>query len=292
MALPRIFSRRQREQETKNNDVFNYADLPTKIRVQIIHIWNDVIGAYYSGDSYASVRPAIVFDAIVDMAKKEMGVFKLSSKFSNNSQEDLYQWFLEETDLNALLDVVEYAFRVIDTYIRNHEYNYRKYSKITPDLAIMELNDRLREASIGYQYIKGDIVKMDTEYSHQEIVLPALNLLSDEKFKGPNSEFREAHRLFRSKQYEQSITECCKSFESVLKVIAVQRKWKVSQNDPASKLLAAAFDNGLFPPYFSTSFSSLRSLLYLLSLWCEINLRVTVRERKLGMCRNILHLFR
>jgi hypothetical protein len=119
----------------------------------------------------------------------------------------------------------------------------------------------LQEAGIGYQYQNKILMRIDSQYLHKETIIPALAVLSGPDFSGPNTEFLEAHKLFRSGKYEQCLTECCKSFESTLKAIAALRNWPVNANDPASKLLDAAFNNNLIPSYLQTEFTSLKQML-------------------------------
>lgn len=145
--------------------------------------------------------------------------------------------------------------------MREQNFRYRGLSDLDPNEAINELNARLLEGGVGYQYERGNILKLNSLLIHQEVVLPALLLLADREFKGADSEYREAHRLYRIGDHELCLTECCKAFESVIKTIAEKRAWPVSQNDPASKLVAAVFDHGLIPSYIAAGFTALRSLL-------------------------------
>ena len=259
MSLPNLFSRRKRLQDSSVQDVYVYDVLPPKVRVQIVHLWNGSIGNYYAG--YDGPKPSVVYDGIVDLLRREFGVFQLYPKRSSHNQDDLSQWFLEETDIDKCLDAIELSFGIIDEYVRDNRYHFSGLVTISPDQAILELNARLLESSIGYQYERGEIVKLDSLLIHKEVMIPALTLLSESEFQGANSEFREAHRLYRSGDYELCLTECCKSFESVIKIIAAKRNWGVEENDTAARLVSAIFENELLPSHVSSGFSALRSLL-------------------------------
>ena len=43
-----------------------------------------------------------------------------------------------------------------------------------PDDAVEELNHRFKEHAIGYQYLEGELVRVDSQFAHAEIVKPAL----------------------------------------------------------------------------------------------------------------------
>ena len=54
------------------------------------------------------------------------------------------------------------------------------------DGALATLNARLLEHRVSYQYESGRIVKIDNQLVHAQIVLPALQRLSDPSFAGAN----------------------------------------------------------------------------------------------------------
>jgi hypothetical protein len=127
--------------------------------------------------------------------------------------------------------------------------------------AIDEINGRILEAGVGYQFASGEIIRLDSQFLHSEVVRPLLSHLSDRRFASANHEFLEAHRLYREGDHEKTLIECCKSLESVLKIIGAYKGWVISQNASARSLLEAAFTNGLVPEYLQGEFTALRALL-------------------------------
>ena len=110
------------------------------------------------------------------------------------------------------LDAIELSFQVID---KNRSSN--KASKITDD-AIEELNFRFKEAWwFGYQFTNKQIVRIDSEYIHAEIVKPSLKLLNQEQFSGAQQEFLNAHEHYRKGNAKEALNECLKAFESTMK---------------------------------------------------------------------------
>jgi len=257
--LPSLFSRRKREACPQSHDVYTYDDIPQKVRVQIVQILSDAIGPF-DIHNYAAPPGRPVYDDIVRIMRREKGVFELYDSYERLDQE-LFNWLLNEKEIDHLLDGIEYSFWKVDTYISPRSYDFKDYSRITPTQAIKELNARLQEASVGYQFESGDIVKVDSQILHSEVVVPALRLISDPIYAAVDREYREAHSNFRSGDFETCLVECAKAFESTLKVIGEARKWPIKNTDPASKLLTAAFAANFIPEWMQAEFNSLRSLL-------------------------------
>jgi len=123
------------------------------------------------------------------------------------------------------------------------------------------LNERFREHGVGYQFESGEIIRVDSEFLHSEAVKPVLAILRDGSFKGANDEFLAAHDHYRHGRYKECLVDALKSFESTMKTICSIRGWVTQPTDTAKNLIEHCFNNGLFPAYFSSQFSSLRSLL-------------------------------
>ncbi len=249
MALPDIFSRRKRRASGENVDVYTYDNIPNKLRVQVIQIVFEALGEY---DYYKNGGQ---WKFVVNTIRKEKGVFQLSRVgYAEGVDVEFSNWILNEKDTDFVIDGIEVAFLAIFNFMG--DYRRGQFEKICD-----ELNGRFQEAGIGYEFNSGQMVKISQQVLHDQVVKPALQLISDKRFKAVQDEYLEAHSLFRNSKFEQSLVECGKAFESVLKVIGQARKWNVGPNDPASKLIAAAFNSGFIPPYMQAQFNSLRSTL-------------------------------
>jgi hypothetical protein len=97
------------------------------------------------------------------------------------------------------------------------------FARMSPDDAIAEANARFKEAGVGYQYVSGDVIRVDSEFIHKEVILPVLALLHDPTFASAEKEYLEAHEAYRHGRFEGCIVSCGKAFESTLKVIGVKR---------------------------------------------------------------------
>lgn len=251
MAVLDLFSKRQRRLRGEVSDVYVYDQMPHELRVQIIHI---VTEAFINQGDYSFDDGC--YKEIVKVLRKERGVFELI-KFPKNSQHELFNHLLQCESVEKALDVVELCFRFIDYWMRNN--NYRP--AMSADDAIKELNERFKEASVGYQYESGEIIRVDSQIVHSEVVKPALILLHKKMYANAEQEFLSAHKHYRDGRYQECLTNCAKAFESVMKIICEKRKWKYGQNDTASKLVDVIISNELVPGHFLTQFSALRSML-------------------------------
>ena len=243
-------------------DVYTYDDLPRPLRVQIVQIWMDTFVTYQHGHM-RNVEEAYKF--IVESLCREYGVFQLAATAARTVYEDrryvdeFQTFFLNEKDVEKTLDAVELSFRVIDKrdsrYIRQYDLSKRA------DDAIEELNYRFREHGVGYQFTNGQIVRIDSEFIHAEIVKPALKLLDQRHYAGAQQEFLKAHEHYRKGDARAALTECLNAFESVMKVICEKRGWRCSNNAASKTLIQVCFDNELIPSFWQSHYSSLRKLL-------------------------------
>lgn len=236
--------------------MYQYTDLPQNFRVQVIHIVKETIG-YDDGPGYTSGN---VYDGIHKALCREYGVFSLKERAQTNFQA-VYDFFLTEKDHEKCLDVIELSFKFIHLVVRKNYWQFQGNQQ-TAENAIEELNNRFKESGIGYQFESGEIVKVDSQFVHADVVKPTLQILGNNvNYKGANNEFLSAHEHYRHQHFKECLNDCLKSFESLMKAIHVKRGWAFSQNDTAKKLINGCLTNGLIPEYMQNEFSSLRSLL-------------------------------
>lgn len=257
-----LFSKRVKK---KTEEIFIYDNLPMEFRVQVIHIWSDSIGRWYHEDSFYGgqvTSPSnTVWSNIHKQLCKEYGVFVLDSR--GNDPYVKCQYFIQETSTERVLDIIELSFLWIDKVIRDWRESSKQEAGInqSADDAISELNERFREHGIGYQYLEGQIVRVDSEHIYKEAVQPAISLLIEQGFEGASQEFLSAHEHFRKGKHKEAITDALKAFESTMKTICKRKGWEVAQNATAKPLINTLFSNGLISPSLQTQFSSLRDTL-------------------------------
>jgi len=166
-------------------------------------------------------------------------------------------------DTDGTLDIIELSFRVIDHLAREFSRHQQQRAGIKQDAddAIQELNHRFREHSLGYQYVDGKIVRVDSQFLHAEAVKPALALLNESGFSGPSQESMRAFDHHRNGNNKEAIAEALKALESTMKSICAARKWAHPPNATAKPLMDTLFQNGLVPPQLDSHFAGLRSAM-------------------------------
>ena len=202
MAIFDLFSKRQKALRGDAPDVYTYDNLPDALRVQIIHVWSDALGSdkdYY--DQYGcgpNVKSAYKF--IVKTLCREYGLFQLPTAEKHQNRmylNELANYLLQVDDVEKQLDIIELSFRYIDKLTRKYDYLREHNASKRADDAISELNIRFKEHGIGFQFIEGKIVRVDSELIHSEAVKPALYLLNEKNYHGAQQEFLSAYEHYR-----------------------------------------------------------------------------------------------
>lgn len=263
MAIFDLFSKRQKKLRGDVPDVYTYDDLPNALRVQIVHIWTDVLGNSQDYIEYRE-RVRVAYKIIVDALCREYGLFKLpgTEKYGDRKYiSELINYLLQESSVEKQLDAIELSFKVINRYTRSWEYLHRSNASKRADDAIDELNNRFKEHGIGFQFIENEIIRIDSELLHVVAVKPALRLLNDKSYQGAQQEFLSAYEHYRHGKNKESMNDCLKSFESTMKAICDKRKWVYQANATAKALIKVCFDNNLVPSFWQQQLSSLRSML-------------------------------
>ncbi|WPD25072.1 MAG: hypothetical protein SD837_02840 [Candidatus Electrothrix scaldis] len=234
---------------------YQYEDIPNPLRVQVVHMLKEAFmieGKYFSSEADETIKE------INKVLCREYGVFRLSDEYDKAFSE-LADFLLQTKDYEQALDVIELTFRIIDKSIRKNLYHYNQ--RLNVDALINELNQRFREAGVGYQYESGELIRVDSQFIHSEAVKPVLSLLKAQRYHSVNQEFLQAHEHYRHGRYEESTTECLKAFESLLKTICSGRNWAYDQKDTAKKLIAIVLNNGLIPSFMQNQLNVMQNLL-------------------------------
>ena len=81
------------------------------------------------------------------------------------------------------------------------------------------------------------VIRTDDEAIHREATEPALSVLDAPHFKEANVRFRQALDHYRKGAYDDCLTKCGTSLESVCKVICSKKRWIYAEEDSISKVL-------------------------------------------------------
>lgn len=272
MSILDSYSRRKRQRANSGKaDVYRYDEIAAPLRIQIIDLWRWATGPvttdYGLGTGlHRNDHSWDLWQEIYEALRHEKGVLRLAPG-DDPFARCAYFFLSPQTGIDDLLDVLELVFRCIANR-GDLQYWVRQEREIsmTATEAIHELNFRLREAGVGYQFESGGIIRVSSQYTHAEVVRPALTLLPDPRFKGPHEEFLHAHDRYRAARsadvntLEDSIAWALKAYESTMKVIYGLMGWPHSPNATAAPLVQVLVDNGLVPMYLKSSLESLATL--------------------------------
>ena len=237
MAVLNLYSKRKRAAANAGKpEVYRYDNLPPPLRAQIVHLWNDLLGAY---DRYGNT-----WQLLHDLMAREKGLLELG--VVGNSRERCVQYFTI-ANLDDALDMIELSFGNLDP---------QEHAE-----AIEELNQRFREHGVGYQLSGSQIIRVDSEFVHAEVIKPALALLSDNVFAAANEEFLSAHRHYREGRHKDCVVAANRAFETTLKTICHERGWAFNSGDRASELVTVVRNQGLFPSYLDKGLDTYVALL-------------------------------
>ncbi len=206
-------------------DVFQTEVLPEEFRTQVNWIWNDtfLIGG-------AHTEPVT---QVWHVICRERGKSFLSGE-RRRPGEDLLRAFHETTDVTLVLDIIELSFRAMFLMAKDYILQPENVQR-----AVVELNHRFREHGIGYQFdIQAEqLIPINSTFTHEQAVRPALAVLARKEFSTANNEFMEAFDDYKKSDFDDCLLKCGKAFESVMKIICTTKKWVFDPKDTAAPLL-------------------------------------------------------
>ncbi|UUC20525.1 hypothetical protein NOV18_08605 [Pseudomonas asiatica] len=257
MAVLDIYSKRKKRLAGDVPDVYTYEKIPLPLRNQLVFIVDDIVY-----DVYGDVVGEDVYKYICRSLSREWGTAHLIKHGEVYDRDDEVREAIRTvSETDHCLDIIEVLMQITQNYIDEPKNHVPAYRKQAFERHTEELNHRFKEHGIGYEYSNRQIIRIDSQLIHAEVVKPALSLLSEPGFDGAHDEFLAAHEHFRHKRYKEALNEALKAFESTIKVIAGIRGWTVNKGDTANKLVKLAMDKGLIPSYYECHISALTNLL-------------------------------
>ncbi len=249
----------------KNKDgepeVYIYDQFPEAFKNQIFYIMEDVL------DKYTVDYHEELWDKFYKAFAREKGIRKVGAyddEIMGNYGKRNFEWYiLKENNVN-FLDMLDFVFNKIDVGIRKVPPKFHTQKDIGDivDKTIKELNDRFKQHNLGYEFVNGEVIRIDNKMIHQEIVKPALRLLYEEGFDGAEEEFRKAFEYRRKGDNKNAILEAGKSFESTMKTICDKKGYTYDKaKDTAKKLIEILESNNFYPSYMASHMASLRTTL-------------------------------
>lgn len=257
MSVYDLYSKQAKAKKNQTSSDYQYGYFPAPLRSQIVHIIDEL-----TEQAYPFYEQTFLYARIHKILCKEYGVFSLSDSSNKGDRQAVLEFIVNTPDVNKCLDVLQVTFAVLGQ--RNPEMGLPSFLEYKPDVfneAIEECNQRFKEHQVGFQFVHGRIMRIDSEFTHKEITEPVLKLLEQDYLQGANDEFLTALEHYRHGRYKECLNECLKAFESTMKAICHKQGWKYNQNDTAKTLISICVENKLFPKIMESHLIGLRTTL-------------------------------
>jgi hypothetical protein len=227
-------------------DVYIFDRLPPFLREQISQILTACIGPGWqvSSDQLGSSPPNAneEWERIAIIMRREVESFSKSilPYDARYAYGQCINYIKFGGDLTGMLSLIAIGCqRMLDLAYSSDPWGHQRAERgATEDPAegVLELNERFLRAGIGYQFENGEVVRVDSQYVHAEVVKDALRLLHAPGFEGANDEFLKAHRHLREGNHRDCNTAALRAMENALKVICDARGWvyhpKADRSEP------------------------------------------------------------
>ncbi len=247
MAVFNTFSKRNNPKVT---DVYEYDNIPQKFKVQLIRIVEKILHSHR----------LLNWMTCIETINEELG----KEFYGDDAIDELKEFIKSSKNTSELLDIIDIFTQNIYSEIEQRKssedsYSINRIKEIEQE--IDNLNTRFLESNLGYQVQNGQLIKINSQHIHREIIQPALQLIYDENFNGSDEEFRKAFKHFRGGDYKEAINEASKALESVLKTICERMNWQSKEGDTANKLIEIVKNKRLFPNELESYYNSLTQIL-------------------------------
>ncbi len=237
----------QLAREKGEPDVFVYDPVPSKLKVQVVCIMEDLLGdASQSRDGYGFKR----YDGLRKALRRQFGRSPLQGKHFT-VYDEISHFLLDINRTDWFLDAIDVMIQFSRSVVPSNAVSS----------AVDEMNIWFRQSRYGFSYENGRFMRMDSEFLHHEAVRPALRLMMYGGYSGAEAEFRHAHDHYLNGKIDEAITEACKSVESVMGSICNKRDWTVKGKRTFGDLAQACFENGLIPRFWQNHIDRLKGLL-------------------------------
>ena len=249
-----LYSRRNKD-KSGNIDIFIYDDFPETFRNQFFAIINDVFKKMEKSRECHNV-----VEVLCTNFAREKGL-KFIQAYNGVNNYNALVYYIDSCNSEDFLDLMDYIFGncFSNTTIKNY-FSLQEYDFFQS--AINELNLRLKQHSLGYEFINGEIIVKTNTVAHENIVKPALQLLLDEDFRGAEEEYLLAFEHYRKSENKDAILNAVKAFESTMKAICTGMEYPFDKNkDTAKKLINVLETNLFYPSYLNNHIASIRTTL-------------------------------
>ena len=124
-----------------------------------------------------------------------------------------------------------------------------------------DVNDVLKNNSIGYKLVDGMLVPFTEEVEAKELIVPAFRILKRHKLDKASEYLSRSFDYLEDGNYEEAITSAFKAFESVLESVLIKCGIPLNKKDTTARKIDLLTSDDLFPSYLESSVQALNNLL-------------------------------
>ncbi len=284
MVITDLYSKRQKRLPGEAPDVYQHDDIPPQLRAQIVHIMDDTMAKLDLYTGFPVVRRT--YDTVATTLCHEYGHLDWDAFLppAHPPHHRLVRFFMDRAQTEEILDIIERCFAEMASVplasraaMRPRElvsslsdraqaewFSADRFAEAAEDAVAegrKELNHRFLDHGVGFHLESGKIIRIDSQVTHNEIVMPCFAILSGKEYANAKREFLSGHEYYRKGNLKGALMEWQKSFESVMKIICAKREWEYPDGAAAKDLIRICIEHELIPPFWQSQFTSLRQLL-------------------------------
>jgi hypothetical protein len=251
-------------------DFYEYAVLPEELRNKIVFIMKESFSTtstslgdrfYFEGGENSTGWNKIIYETM-----KREGSFSLAET-GETCGEIIFKCLLQ-CDVKKVLILVEefLAEAMREGYRGLPPPLLERYREQGAPTICDKMNALFQEFRVGYEFLP-DASKtirarrIDSTYTHEKMIKPALALLRDLEFEGPSGEFNEALDEYNDQNYSNAVFSANKAFESMMKATLQELGIHFDPKAPAAKLIDVLFDQQVVPSNLQSLSGGIRTVL-------------------------------
>lgn len=201
-------------------DKLEYEKLNSKLRVQIIRIWDRFFKQFDKEEESEKMWEHINSVICDEHGKYDVYDSEITDYYLSYKCKKYFEYL---DNLEECFDVIETVYKTI---VKTYEFFSNRNLKFTPSDVFLEINERFKENYFGYECVENKIIRIDNNLLHANIIEKTLDLTINPVFENANEEFLSALEHLKNGKNKEALNDCLKSFESTMKIICAQFKWE------------------------------------------------------------------
>lgn len=223
----------------EQNDIVQYEFVDEKIRNQVFILVSRLINEELKiGDYYWKI--------VEDITMLEFGIpyFRSDSRGST-----IHKEMMEQKDIEALYIIevmLKKLYELNRIIVESTDANRHRDSQKITDI-MSKVNKKMLENSLGYEFIEGQLIRVDNKFIHSEVIINAIKLLHEEEFESASNEYHKAFDEYKKGELENALVFARRSFESTMKIICDRLGYHYRQRGQSFELIGILKQNNFIP---------------------------------------------